>query len=126
MIRRNLFFLGFNRHANATSQLLVFIGFFYIGVLPDNFLQIRLLNNGRILLAILVCATWARDFGGYITGLFFRNGHPIAIHINSKKTYEGAIMGGLFTFVTIVFFNFEIEPILTSKMHPPLVIVHEN
>jgi len=35
-------------------------------------------------------------------------------------------MGGLFTFVTIVFFNFEIEPILTSKMHPPLVIVHEN
>jgi len=25
-----------------------------------------------------------------------------------------------------LFFNIEIEPILTSKTHPPLVIVHEN
>lgn len=100
-----LFFLGFNRRPNTTSQLLVFIGFFYIGVLPDNFLQISLLNNGRILLVILVCATWARDLGGYITGLLFRTGHPIAIYISPKKTYEGAIMGGLFTFIIIAIFN---------------------
>jgi hypothetical protein len=25
-----------------------------------------------------------------------------------------------------LFFNFEIAPILTSRMHPPPVIVHEN
>jgi hypothetical protein len=25
-----------------------------------------------------------------------------------------------------MFFNFEIEPILTSRMHPPVVIVHKR
>jgi len=60
-------------------------------------IKIKKLEDGDLLLLILVFQIWASDVGGYIFGLFGKNYFS---NISPKKTYEGLIGSFVFCFIT--------------------------
>lgn len=73
---------------------LTLAGALYIGVLLAQCIVLRELPNGLPLSALAAFVTWASDTGAYFVGTRFGR-HPMAPRISPKKSWEGAIGGGL-------------------------------
>ena len=86
------------RAANLENALLnwalTLAGALYVGALLAQFLVLRKLGLGLELTAMAAFATWASDSGAFLIGTRYGR-HRFAPRISPKKSWEGAIGGGL-------------------------------
>jgi len=81
----------------------------YVGGLGAVTLDTFLRYDGRTWITLLLVASWGGDACAYYAGRAFGR-HPLASRVSPKKTWEGAIAGGLGTVVaTIAVAHFTLE-----------------
>ncbi len=89
------------RAGSLENWALTVAGSVYIGGLAAHMVMLRALPGGLWLTAIAMLGTWFTDSGAYIAGKRFGR-NRLAPRISPKKTWEGAIGGGIAgTLVTV-------------------------
>lgn len=109
---------GFPRY--KTEQIAVaYFGLFYVAVMLSYIYKVRMLQDGEILVWLILIGSWGSDTFAYCTGMLFGK-HKAAPKLSPKKSVEGCIGGVLgaallgFLFATV--FRSNIHGIL----HPQL------
>ena len=101
---------------------LTLAGALYVGVLLAQFIVLRQLELGLLLSAMVAFVTWTNDTAAYFIGTRFGR-HPFVPRISPKKSWEGALGGGVlgalvgivwgyFTLPTIPFYHLVILSVL--------------
>jgi phosphatidate cytidylyltransferase len=88
---------------------LTLAGALYIGALLAQFIVLRQLQYGPELSAMAAFATWMCDSAAFVFGTRFGK-HRFAPRISPKKSWEGAIGGGLVGLLTAVVWGFFFIP----------------
>jgi phosphatidate cytidylyltransferase len=77
----------------TTEQItMIFFIFFYTGVLLSYIYQVRYLENGRIIVWLVLISAWGSDTFAYIVGMMVGK-HKLQSELSPKKTIEGCIGG---------------------------------
>ena len=77
-------------HANQVMG--TFFGVFYVAVMLNCILRVRLLNHGVYLVWLVFLGSWGCDTLAYCSGMLFGR-HKMAPVLSPKKTVEGAVGG---------------------------------
>jgi len=96
-----------------------FFGVFYVGVMLSYIYQVRILENGEILVWLIFIGAWGSDTFAYCTGMLFGK-HKVAPKLSPKKSIEGciggvfgaALLGALFAFILSPWIHDIVNPIL--------------
>ena len=80
---------------------LVFMGFFYVGVLPSCLVGLRALPNGLAWVFFAFLLTWSNDTGAYAAGRTLGK-HKLYPAVSPGKSWEG-FFGGMIVTVAIAF-----------------------
>lgn len=77
----------------TTEQIaMTFFIFLYAGVLLSFIYQVRCMENGYILVWLIVVGAWGSDTFAYLTGMLLGK-HKLPSELSPKKTIEGCIGG---------------------------------
>lgn len=84
-----------------TRIALVFMGFFYVGVLPSCLVGLRALTDGLAWVFLAFLLTWSNDTGAYAAGRTLGK-HKLYPAVSPGKSWEG-FFGGMIATVAIAF-----------------------
>ncbi len=73
---------------------LTLAGALYVGGLSGHMISVRNLGRGLEWMALVFVATWTCDSAAYFAGTWWGK-HPFFAHISPRKTWEGALGGGV-------------------------------
>ena len=90
-----------------------YVGVLYAGVLLGHLILIRNLPQGQLLVLVVLFGTWVADTGAYFVGKRWGK-HKLMVTVSPGKTLEGAIGGGLLSWVVIMLsaLMFGFQPII--------------
>ncbi len=97
-----IFYVG--RYPKYTTEqiAMIFFIFLYTGVLLSYIYQVRCMENGQILVWLILISAWGSDTFAYLVGILIGK-HKLPSELSPKKTIEGCI-GGFFGAALIGFF----------------------
>jgi phosphatidate cytidylyltransferase len=73
---------------------ITFFGLFYVGIMLSYIYQVRMLENGALLVWLIFISSWGSDTCAYCVGIKMGK-HKITPKLSPKKTLEGCIGGVL-------------------------------
>src|SRR5690606_15027989 len=69
-----------------------FFGLFYVSIMLSYIYQVRILEDGAIVVWLIFIGAWGSDTFAYCAGMLFGK-HKIAPKLSPKKSLEGCIGG---------------------------------
>lgn len=69
-----------------------FLSLFYVGVMLSYIYQVRMMENGEILVWLIFIGAWGSDTCAYCVGMLFGK-HKVAPKLSPKKSIEGCVGG---------------------------------
>lgn len=97
-----------------------FLSLFYVCVMLSYIYQVRILDNGEILVWLIFIGAWGSDTFAYCAGMLFGK-HKIAPKLSPKKSLEGCI-GGVFGAALLgCIFAMILRPWIHGIANPPFV-----
>jgi phosphatidate cytidylyltransferase len=78
----------------VTDSALTVFGAVYTGFMLSHLVLMQALPQGRAYVVTLMCSVWASDVMAYFAGTAFGR-HRLAPHVSPRKSWEGAVAGGL-------------------------------
>ncbi|MBE5968053.1 MAG: phosphatidate cytidylyltransferase [Lachnospiraceae bacterium] len=88
-----LFIAVFHFPEYKTEQIaVVFFGLFYVSVMMSYIYQVRMLEEGALLVWLIFIGAWGSDTCAYCVGVLFGK-HKLAPKLSPKKSIEGSIGG---------------------------------
>lgn len=91
----------------TTEQIAVtFLGLFYVSIMLSYIYQVRMLEDGALIVWLIFIGAWGSDTCAYCVGMLFGK-HKIAPKLSPKKSLEGciggvvgaALIGALYAFI---------------------------
>lgn len=77
----------------STEQIAVaFLGLFYVSIMLSYIYQVRMLEDGALIVWLIFIGAWGSDTCAYCIGILFGK-HKIAPKLSPKKSLEGCIAG---------------------------------
>jgi len=77
----------------STEQIAVaFLGLFYVSIMLSYIYQVRMLDNGELIVWLIFIGAWGSDTCAYAVGVLFGK-HKIVPKLSPKKSLEGCIGG---------------------------------
>ena len=77
----------------STEQIAVpFLGLFYVSIMLSYIYQVRILEDGALIVWLIFIGAWGSDTCAYCVGVLFGK-HKIAPVLSPKKSLEGCIGG---------------------------------
>jgi phosphatidate cytidylyltransferase len=96
-----------------TEQIAVtFLGLFYVGIMLSYIYQVRMLEDGQIIVWLIFIGAWGSDTCAYCVGMLFGK-HKVAPKLSPKKSVEGCI-GGI---IGAALIGFLFALIFRSRIH---------
>jgi phosphatidate cytidylyltransferase len=96
-----------------TEQIAVsFLGLFYVAIMLSYIYQVRMLQDGEILVWLIFIGAWGSDTFAYCVGMLFGK-RKLAPKLSPKKSIEGCI-GGI---VGAAFLGFIFATIFRNEIH---------
>lgn len=93
MLLMFVYVLGFPKY--TTEQIAVaFLGLFYVSIMLSYIYQVRVLDNGALIVWLIFIGAWGSDTCAYCIGMLIGK-HKIAPKLSPKKSLEGCIAGVL-------------------------------
>ena len=89
----------------AKHIIAAFFGMFYVGIMLSYIYQIRMLDNGLYLTALIFICSWGCDTCAYCVGMLFGK-HKMSPVFSPKKSIEGAVGGVVGTALLTVLYAF--------------------
>ena len=89
----------------AKHVIAAFFGMFYVGVMLSYVYQIRVLENGLYLTALIFICSWGCDTCAYCVGMLIGK-HKMSPVLSPKKSIEGAVGGVVGTALLTVLYAF--------------------
>ena len=80
---------------NARTVICSFYGFFYVAVMLSFIYMTRTLENGILIIWLILTSSWLCDVFAYFTGMLIGK-HKLAPVLSPKKSVEGAVGGIVF------------------------------
>lgn len=116
-----MFFYVFSYPRFVTEQItLVYFGFFYVSVMLSYIYQVRMHENGILLVWLIFIGAWGSDTCAYCVGVLIGK-HKMAPKLSPKKSVEGGIGGVVGAGLLGVLFATVFKQYLGSIQHPQLV-----
>jgi phosphatidate cytidylyltransferase len=78
----------------VTDSALTVFGAVYTGFMLSHLVLMQALPHGRAYVVTLILSVWASDVMAYFAGTAFGR-HHLAPHVSPRKSWEGAVAGGL-------------------------------
>jgi phosphatidate cytidylyltransferase len=78
----------------VTDSALTVFGAVYTGFMLSHLVLMQALPQGRAYVVTLMLSVWASDVTAYFAGTAFGR-HRLAPHVSPRKSWEGAVAGGL-------------------------------
>lgn len=96
-----------------------FFGLFYVGIMLSYIYQVRMLEDGAIIVWLIFIGAWGSDTCAYCVGVLFGK-HKVAPRLSPKKSIEGCIGGilgaALLGFIFATIFRDQIHGILNPGL----------
>ncbi len=96
----------------ANQIAMVFLGLFYVSIMLSYIYQVRMLEDGAILVWLIFIGAWGSDTCAYCTGMLIGK-HKMAPKLSPKKSIEGCI-GGV---IGAAIIGFIFAMIFQNKIH---------
>ncbi|NLK73751.1 MAG: phosphatidate cytidylyltransferase [Clostridiales bacterium] len=98
---------------------IVYFGLFYVSIMLSYIYQVRMLEDGSLLVWLIFIGAWGSDTCAYCTGMLFGK-HKLTPKLSPKKTVEGSIGGvvgaALIGFIYASFFKDSITDISNPQL----------
>ncbi len=105
----------------STEQISVtFLGLFYVSIMLSYIYQVRMLEDGALLVWLIFIGAWGSDTCAYCVGMLFGK-HKIAPKLSPKKSLEGCIGGVIGAALIGLIYAFIIKDRLSGVDNPLLI-----
>lgn len=99
----------------SKNVVYAFFGFMYVSVLLSFVYLTRMLPEGKLLVWLVLFATWVCDTFAYLTGMAIGK-HKLAPVLSPKKSIEGAVGGVVFSAIFAGVYGFFIKDYIVSDL----------
>jgi phosphatidate cytidylyltransferase len=119
LLLMSVYVFDFPKH--STEQIAVsFLGLFYVSIMLSYIYQVRMLEDGALLVWLIFIGAWGSDTCAYCVGVLIGK-HKVAPKLSPKKSVEGCIGGVVGAALIGLLYGVIFQGKITGIEHPQLV-----